>query len=272
MYYGLYGGEPVPGRDPAYRPLSALLRVIAVARAADPDCCWFYERLGGQGCGGIGLWLNSVADAQQRSAERLRAESARRNLELTVECADRQVSYPAPGGRDARDELSAVSSDFALDTLTGRLPGPAPFDLAVKHMRGIASLVGEAERLPFLFQCWYHWSAALTSRVRVGCGMAARLRDDSVPQDTAPMAGASGWRDYLRAVSRTISAVPAASGAPANYLLFDHAHRTHRRLGVSLETEVLAVQVVRAEHAAGRSARGQDAVPRAGAVPLLDPT
>jgi hypothetical protein len=138
-------------------------------------------------------------------------------------------------------------------------------------MRSITALVREADRLPFLFQCWYHWSAALTSRVRVGCGIAARLRADSVRQDTARIADASIWRDYLQAVSRTISAVPATSGAPANYLLFDHARRTHRRLGVSPETEMLAVQVVRAEHVAGQSARGQDAVLRAGAVPLLDP-
>ena len=118
-------------------------------------------------------------------------------------------------------------------------------------MRIIAWLVPEAGRLPFLFQCWHHWAAALSAQARIKCGEDAPLWAGSVAPEQAWTGLERAWNSYQQAVRRIVGETRAGAAVPVNYLLFDHAHRTHARLGIRPAAEALAARVVRAEHAAG---------------------
>lgn len=287
MYSCLSGCGTAPGLSAANLLPPVLPGLVGQLRAADPDCCWFFERIGRSASTGIGLWVDALPDVLYHAADQIGKESECRKGRFTVGFRNRRVSYPYPSGRDICDELSAVSSDFAMRLLTSMAVGPgeglalpdAQFALAVAHLRYIAALVPDTDKLPFLFQCWYRWSSVLSPSARVECGLNAELRAGSVPLAPAGIGGDYIWLNYLRNLSQVIVRAAECAEVPVNYLLFDHAHRTHRRLGIPPATEALAVRVVRAELAAGQ-APGQDrhlalldsAIPMLDSpVPMLDP-
>jgi hypothetical protein len=251
--------------------------LIAQIKAADPDCCWFFDRLVGSAGPAIGLWAHSAPEVLQRAVRRLsrlRTMASRQGVWLIVGFRDRRVSFRSPSGRDIRDELSAASSDFAVRLLADTSRGSwEQFALAVAHLRCIVALVPQEQQLPFLFQCWQHWAAVLSPRARVDCAPNARLAAGSIVPGPAETGAGDIWRSYQRSLSQIVSTAGAGTGVPVNYLLFDHAHRTHSRLGIQAATEALAVRVVRSEHAARQRVPESDpsAASLPGAVPMLNP-
>jgi hypothetical protein len=251
MYYWRSYSYSARAQDSVIYLPPELAGLIGKVRAADPGCCWFFEPAAPSGTEGIGIWVESVPEVMRLAGFRP---------------GTRQICYPGLSGRDVRDELSAASSDFALRLLTaGTCAQRTPTALAVAHMRIIAWLVPEAGRLPFLFQCWHHWAAALSPQARIECGEDARLWVGSVAPERAWTGLEPAWNSYQQAVRRIIGETRTGAAAPVNYLLFDHAHRTHARLGIRPAAEALAARVVRAEHAAGA------AFPDLAAVAELDP-
>lgn len=247
MYYWRSYSYSASRPDAAHYLPPELPGLIGKVKAADPECCWFFE----PEAEGVGVWIESVPDVVQLAARAVAQEAAGREATI-IWPRTRTICYPGLSGRDLRDELSAASSDLALSLLTARTqPHRAPAALAVAHLRLIAWLVPEAVRLPFLFQCWHQWGAALAPRARVECAEDARRWVGSITPEQALAGLGAAWSGYQRALLDLIRQARARADAPVNYLLFDHAHRTHARLGIGPAAEALAARVVRAEHAEG---------------------
>jgi hypothetical protein len=241
-------GEDLPRPVPDVVP-----RLVRRVRLADPGCCWFFQRLGPPTGPAIGLWFDSTPEVLHQVEERLRREAARRGGNLAVEDDRRRpASPPHAGGRDATDELSAVSSDFTLKMLAVGAPGPdEQFALAVVHMRNVVELVPDVDRLSFLFLCWQHWAVGMTPVERVESGVYADLRAGMIPPSGRGTGTADSWQGYLRETRRITMDQHPCEAIPANYLLFDQAHGTHGRLGIPAFMAAQAAQVVRIEQATG---------------------
>lgn len=216
-------------RVPAPFRLSPVVSEIVVRlRSADPEAQWSFERTGG----GLALWLRSTDEVLAR---------ATRRLPWAAEVAP----YP-PAAAHVTDQdvdcviaLSQLSSDFAMSLLrAGELPDQTRRDVAVQHVAAVAGLLSVERKSPFLFHCWQHWSRNLTPFERVDLYATAR---------ETPPAGATfedcppEWSEYLA----TIREILGSRLDTATYLLFDHAHRTHHRLGIDERAEALAALVVR---------------------------
>jgi hypothetical protein len=109
------------------------------------------------------------------------------------------------------------------------------------------SLVPQRERRAFLFVCWQQWTAALEPAHRIDLGVRAEIEVDSVPRWGTDGPAAGSWGRYAEATREIATAPGFTTDAPANYLLFEHAHRTHARLGLPPAAEALAARIVRSE-------------------------
>ncbi|MET9678278.1 hypothetical protein ABZY68_35090 [Streptomyces sp. NPDC006482] len=153
-----------------------------------------------------------------------------------------------PRDLEFSDDVALASSELALAVAAEPALAPdAQLALAVWHLRHVVALIPEGSRRGFLFQCWQHWTESLTPDRRTALydrTQAAGSALDDGPPAMGP-AVEQRWDAYLRTLRRSVGAW-TEQGAPVNYLLFDHAHLTHRRLRIPAVTEALAARTVRA--------------------------
>lgn len=222
------------------------------ARRADDEACLFFSRADDAHGGSIDFWLDSSPRVRREAAELLRAGTGAGWRLWTDDGIARQVRHPHESGRDVADELAAVSSDFALATLSaGTSNLDAAFGQAVVHLRGIAAQLPADTRPGFLFQCWRKWSAWLPVKERVelaaGAGIrAAAVADQTSPDQTSPGETSAAQRAYLRGSREAISR-QGHGGLPAPYLWFAQAGATHERLAIPAAVSAAAALTVRGE-------------------------
>ncbi|GAA1542902.1 hypothetical protein GCM10009730_59930 [Streptomyces albidochromogenes] len=248
-------------------PPESLLELVRDMRAADGRSRWFlhWTELGKNP--EIGLWASSTQPVLREVESRLLKEvSPYGKAPVVEELREPVPHHPLACDIEFHDDVAMASSELAL--AVAREP-VAPYDaqliFTIWHLRHVVALIPEAARKGFLFQCWQHWTEGLTPAQRT------ELRDRGGPAAGALAEGlpamsgetARRWDDYLRTLRRTANSW-AAEGAPVNYLLFDHAHLTHRRLRIPAVTEALAARTVRAVLGASGADTQPIAVPAAG--------
>lgn len=227
-----------PAAHPADAAPVMLAEVVAHLGPADTGALWRFQRLTGASGPHVGFWVGADSCRLHEVERRLRAKSAEHNWPVAqARPAPETAKYRDAATLATAERLASVSSDFALDLLgAGAVDGSDRADLALAHLLGLVALVPEAERAGFLFECWRQWTTDLPPdlRLRLGAGVADGGRDSAVhaAADRWPeVAARAGWQRYLTAVAAVLRQ-PRAAGMPANFLLFDHAGLTHRRLGI----------------------------------------
>jgi hypothetical protein len=218
--------------------LPKLIRTLRVA-----DDFWFFDPIDSHDPG-LGVWFH----APERLGEIRAALQADGTVRITEErITVRPPVYPGTRGIGLADELAAVSSELAITLAAlGALRQEDGLAWAVRHLRHLVDLVPQRERRAFLFVCWQHWTVALEPAHRIALGIQAEIEAESVTQEpTGPAAGP--WGRYTEATRAIATAPGFTADAPTNFLLFEHAHRTHGRLGLPLAVEALAARIVRAE-------------------------
>ncbi|MFF1900069.1 hypothetical protein [Streptomyces sp. NPDC058206] len=221
-----------------------LPELIRALRAADD--IWFFDPPADSHDSGLELWFHALPERLGKVRAMLRADHTVHIAEERM--IERPPSYPGFRGIDLADELAAVSSELAVAlTAGGGLrpeEGPA---WAVRHLRHLVDLVPRRDRRAFLFACWQQWTVALEPAHRIALGIQAEVEAESVPRRHTADQAAEPWDRYTEA-TRAIAAAPGfTTDAPANFLLFEHAHRTHARLGLPPAVEAVAARTVRAE-------------------------
>ncbi|GAA5214956.1 hypothetical protein [Streptomyces thinghirensis] len=221
--------------------LSELIRPFRTA-----DGIWFFDPVTDASGRGVELWFRAAPGEIAAFRAALHTGGGLRVAEERI--AERPPVHPGGRGLDIADELAAASSELALSLAAVGAPSPQDGpDWAVRHLRHIVGLVPQRERRAFLFACWQHWTTALKPAHRVDLGLQAEIAAASATPDVTGPA-ADPWVRYTTATRAVACAPGFTANAPGNYLLFDHAHRTHGRLGLSLAVEALAVRIVRAEY------------------------
>ncbi|GGT59529.1 lantibiotic dehydratase C-terminal domain-containing protein [Streptomyces purpureus] len=208
---------------------------------------WFFHPLReASGTPGTELWLDADASITQDVLTALLAEADRTGSRMFHRYEERAAAFT--------DELSMRSSAFALAVAeAGGLPVADRLTLAVLHLRHVAALVPSADRAAFLFLCWQHWAAGIDPDQRLALGRratadGAALLELATALPVSLVGGrrtADTWRGYLRTLDTAVSDQEVSCELPGTYLLFEHAHLTHRRLGISREAEALAALVLR---------------------------
>ena len=204
-----------------------ITNAVEYLRSADRLALWSFERLGAD----LGVWFHTTEDVHAGLRQRLPDASVLAN----------QPASPMADYLDGEDiglavALSDTSSDFALEMIKNGEPDPAAkLGTAVRHLAAMVDLLPTRHRAGFLFHCWQHWARNLTPRERIEL----TTTEVNVEYDNAT---GNAWEHYLDAIRNIVT----NQREPAAYLLFDHAHRTHNRIGIDGRTEALAALAVRA--------------------------
>lgn len=229
------------------RDLPGLLGNVPELRSPGSGTLWFFDRTRtGSGLHGLDLWFHSAPGTLREIGRLLGSGAVPHTAAAVVEYRDRPVNHPGARGFDLADELASVSSRLAVGLADGAAPPEDGLDLAVLHLRHLVGLVAERDRPAFLFLCWQHWTAALEPAHRVDLGLRAELAAGPGPHAAIgrePDASAA-WQEYVRATRGLTGAL--ADATEANFLLFDHARRTHVRLAIPVPVAALAARIVRA--------------------------
>jgi hypothetical protein len=247
--------------DHAALALPAVVReLVDQLRSADVDGRWFFQRLDGHPGPSLGLWFRSTTAVLHELEQKLRAESMKRDWPLTADHYEPQrAKYASRRGVELATRLAAASSDFALDLLDGGEPLPdAQLPLAVLHLEHLVELVPERDRRSFLFLCWQHWTAGMRPGQRIELGIHADCEAETVHRAVADIRMREhlddSWQRYLRMIRGVTASRRPTDAPPMNYLLFDHAHLTHNRLGIPVAVEAQAARVLRAALGRGDAA------------------
>ena len=249
--------DPGSGQGPGLPALVSDL--VSDLRQADAGGSWLFRRLRTGGDPELGIWFHATPGTLRELAECARAESAPRAARLTAEVSDEHHAAGRDSFRtEAADALSIASSEFALDIIReGGFTPERQLSLAVLHLRRLVGLVPAGDRLAFLFLCWQHWTADLSAEERIGLGIQVSLGADAALEAAGEFrmseAADRSWQTYHRAVHALAAEQAEDDSAPINYLLFEHAHLTHSRLGIPAAVEALAARLVRAELAEART-------------------
>ncbi len=224
------------------QPPETLYDLVRDLRAGDPESRWFFHWAHDAERPAIDLWAG-VSSA-------LSHEFDNHSANLLKPIGVPPENTPTNGEFrpiECDDDVAMASSELALAvTREPALDYRSQLVVAVWHLRHVVALVEESGRRGFLFRCWQHRTARLTPAQRTElCARSAEAAD--VFEAGLPAMGADaerGWDGYLRALRRNVRAW-AAEGAPVNYLLFEHAHLTLRRLRIPPSVEALAARTVR---------------------------
>ncbi|PJE98189.1 hypothetical protein CUT44_08555 [Streptomyces carminius] len=220
-----------------------LPRLARYVRSADSAACCFFSREDDATGPSVELWLDSTPEVRRAAADLLRSEPESPWRPVVEQDVPRPVHHPHESGRDVRDELAAVSTEFALSVPPGGEPGPKKaFDLGTSHLRGIVELLPEAARPGFLFQCWQSWSAGLSPWEREKLAAETDMRRAAVPH-----APSKARLRYLDRTRRAIRHQRPGNGLPEPYLIFHQAGATHGRLGVPPAQGAAAALALRSE-------------------------
>ncbi|KAA5835100.1 hypothetical protein F1721_09895 [Saccharopolyspora hirsuta] len=223
----------------------ALHGLVTRIRAADARSRWFFERHD-RIEPVLALWSRTTGDARAEAAREVAAEHQR----IRIHPGDFDADPAALSGTALG--LAEAASELALQVLRdGGLPATRQVPFAALHLHRLIGHVAAPKRAAFLFQCWQSWSAALEPDQRVALlQQADRHLDDVLAAVPAEEAG-SAWSQYLKSVDALVAATTASESPPLNYLLFDHARRTHLRLGVPEPVQALAARTLRTALRAG---------------------
>ncbi len=211
--------------------------LVRALQDQDADSRWFFHPYGDRSTPGIGLWFHSTVPVLNALKDRLAADHP-----------DWQTTYPGTLGPEIAEELSTASSELALDVARrGGLAADQQLALAVLHLRELVGLVPPADRQAFLFLCWQHWTDGLAPERRTELGRLACAGPVPGLAESVTEQVQISWQHYLDTVRLTVAEQQLTGALPVNYLLFDHAHLTHRRLAITAEAEALAARLVREE-------------------------
>ena len=216
-------------------------------RSADAEGRWHLGRTGGEPHGCLEVSFHSTPAVIDELEHRLHAQSAKHDWPMSlIPTAPAGSRFRA--GSDVAAHLAAASSDFALDLLASGLTERDHLPAAVLHLRFVSDLLPAAERTAFLFHGWQLWSRPLSPDQRM----------DLVEQSgqlghltglLAPTQWRADWREpwarHLRVLSSIVDTHAAAVGGALTYLLFEHAHLTHNRLGIPVAVEAVAARALR---------------------------
>lgn len=241
-----------PGDHTTEAVCSLLPGLVDLLRSADPGARWSFRRLDDRHGPNVGLWFHSRPEVLREVASRTRREAGRQGWSVT---ADRYrletAKYPSRAAAEQAADLATASSDFAVGLVCARAVTPrTQLATAVGHLREVVELVAGADRGSFLFSCWQSWTSGMRPDRRVEL---VRRADDqagallaTAAEVSRPPRVAGHWRRYVDALHQAVGRdADGPDGAPRNYLLFDHAHLTHARLGIAVATEALAARVLR---------------------------
>lgn len=219
-------------------------------RSADADGRWQFRHTGERDCD-LEISFHSTPAVIEELEHRLRLQSSKHDWPVSLVPALRR-----PGPRDGAAEsslaaqLSAASSDFALELLAdGGLAPDDHLNAAALNLRFLSGLLPAADRASFLFHGWQHWSRSLTPAQRIELGEQAAKEAEHIMRTTEQSVTQAHWLDpwqrYFRALESILDSQSSAAGTPINYLLFEHAHLTHNRLGVPAGVEAVAARALR---------------------------
>lgn len=247
--------HPVPDRVPERALFPSLVsELVDRVRSVDSEALWYFEPLEGRLGPHIGLWLFSRPEILQDIRRDLDRAAGERGRPVAWDRYEPPMSkYLDHATVDLAARLATASSELALGLLrdsavAGRAGAVPGIGVAFLHLALLTELLAVDDRVPFLFQCWQHWVNELPARLRAEV---TRLRRSAVEAATRQVFGLPGtgagdaghWERYTRTVGSLVA--EHASVAPVGYLLFDHAHLTHRRLGVEVADEALAAHALR---------------------------
>ncbi|MFC8365799.1 hypothetical protein ACFUIY_38770 [Streptomyces griseorubiginosus] len=224
------------------QPPETLYELVRDLRAGDPESRWFFHWSEAAERPVIDLWTGVSAALSDEFTSHM--ANALGVIGVPPENTP-TVSEFRPIEFD--DDVAMASSELAL--AVAREPAldyRSQLVVAVWHLRHVVALIEESGRRGFLFRCWQHHTAGLTPAQRTAlsarCTEAAEVCDAGLPGMGAD--AERGWDGYLRTLRRNARSW-AAEGAPVNYLLFEHAHLTLRRLRIPPSVEALAARTVR---------------------------
>jgi hypothetical protein len=217
-------------------------------RTVDPEGRWQFRRHPGPPGEELDVWFHTSPTVGDELAHQLHVQAARHDWPASP--VRSRPDAPATG---LLADLSMLSSDLALDLLAdGDLGRAAQLDATSRHLRFLTGLMPHCDRPAFLFLCWQQWSRELAPYERV----------ELVRQAAEPLYRAAGtdrcqhgWDRYFDEFSAALQGDSADPDLPVKYVLFDHAHLTHHRLGIAAGTEALAARVLRAALRGGAAAR-----------------
>lgn len=204
-------------------------------RALDAGGQWAFQRMDDENGPHAGLWFSARQEVLADLESRLIETAARKQIPVSV---DQQpvVNYPTAEERAVAVALAEASSDLAIELLKdGELDADARLLAAVHHLARVVELTG-GDRAAFLFHCWQQWTSSLSPQGRID------LVHDADTHDL-DLSGAFHREHWQRYEARTRAIVENQN--VAGYVLFDHAHMAHNRLGIDPRTEALAARLVR---------------------------
>lgn len=209
--------------------------LVAVARRADPDAHWFFDRLDSPTGPRLRVGLHATEAA---------LDAVRRGHPAASFATD---AYPV---RDAArgGSLAYASSELALVLLGGDACWLAGIELplAVAHLRHLTDLLPAADRLGFLFLHWQDRGRCLTGAHRRDLAAQADADAEKIvlAAGDLPLAGAAAiaWRRYL---DRVAEVVRGDHQAPRGFLLAQHAQLAHQRWGIDAAVDALAAMALR---------------------------
>ncbi|MFF4754508.1 lantibiotic dehydratase C-terminal domain-containing protein [Streptomyces sp. NPDC002514] len=242
-----------PGAERALFP-SLVSELVDQVRSADTDARWYFEPLEGRPGPHLGLWLFSRPGILQDARRDLDRAAAERGRSVVWDHYEPPMSkYLDHATVDLAARLATASSDLTLGLLRARsacgpLESVSGISVPFLHLAQLTELLAPEEGVPFLFQCWQHWSNELPAQRRAELSV---LRRPALERALRQLAGlrwagaeyAGHWERYALTVRSLVEG--CTTTAPVSYLLFDHAHLTHRRLGVDVADEALAAHALR---------------------------
>ena len=219
-------------------------------RAADSAGRWHFRRTDEGTSGELQISFLATPVVLGELEYRLRVHADRQGWPAVVVPPPARPGPGDPGTEpELGDHLSAISSDFAMELLGLGFDPADQFRAAAFNLRFICGFLPEKQQLPFLFHGWQHWSRALTPAHRVELGERAAVESVHILRISAPDELRGHWREpwnrYFDAVTASVSTHAAAPNSALAYVLFEHAHLTHNRLGVAPSAEAAAARALR---------------------------
>lgn len=247
-----YGGRPMErrcsvhhlaGADRAAVVLATMVPLFAhTLRVTDPESLWSFQRQRDDPDRAVEVWARATGAARQAADAELIAAAQRAGLRWRrVAYEPEVVAFPGLEGVHQAERLFCASSELAVAQFAGagELAPGLHLPTAARHLAGLAALLPGPTRTAFLVHCWEQWTRGMDPGRRVEtyaeatrpAGTIARAIDGARLGTDAEHA----WRVYLDQVRAIVVDSSRTDHGPVPYLMFQHATRTHERLGVPPE-------------------------------------
>ncbi len=245
--------------DHANRAMTEVVpALVSHLRSADAEGHWHFRREGGTLDAEVEVCFHATPSVIDELEHQLRLQIRQHDWPMHLPGPRHSSAAPGSSGAASQapsvaDRLSACSSDFALNVLAnGGLAAAERLCAAAANLRFVTEIMPgaakPAERAAFLFLGWQQWSRELSPAKRLALGgQACEVAPAILSQAAETIADSRWnglWQDYFAAVE-SILASGQSPGLPVRYVLFEHAHLTHNRLGIPAATEALAARALR---------------------------